>query len=412
MVYQMKNEEIIRIRQDFPLLAQYSDTVYLDSAATSQKPAAVLDRIQSYYTEENANPLRGLYTLSLKATEAYENARKAAADFIGASAKEQIVFTRNATESLNLIAVSFGDLVLKEGDEILISILEHHSNLLPWQQAAKRNKAVLKFVECDGEGRITKEAFESALTERTKIVSMTGLSNVLGTAPDIKSFAAMAHEQGAYFVCDGAQSVPHIPVNVQDLDVDFLAFSGHKMLGPMGIGVLYGKEELLEKMPPFLYGGEMIEYVTRDSATFAELPHKFEAGTVNAEGAIGLHAAIDYYNRLGFDMIEARENELSEYAFKALTEVPYLTLLGTKDPLSHHGIFTFTLEGVHPHDISEILSADNICVRAGHHCAQPLMKFLKVNSTARASLSFYNTEEEIDRLCESLKTIRKRMGLT
>ncbi len=408
----MKTEEIIRIRQDFPLLSQYPETAYLDSAATSQKPIQVLDRIERYYREENANPLRGLYSLSLKATEAYENARKAAASFIGASGSEQIVFTRNATESLNLIAASFGDLVLKEGDEILISILEHHSNLLPWQQAAKRKGAVLKYVECDEYGEISREAFGAALSERTKLVSMTGLSNVLGTAPDIKTFAAMAHEQGAYFVCDGAQSVPHIPVNVKDLDVDFLVFSGHKMLGPMGIGVLYGKEELLSKMPPFLYGGEMIEYVTRDSATYAELPHKFEAGTVNAEGAVGLRAAMDYYNRLGFAAIEEWENELSEYAFQALQSVPHLKLLGSPDPLSHHGIFTFTLEGVHPHDISEILSADHICVRAGHHCAQPLMKFLKVNSTARASLSFYNTKEEADRLCDSLKTIRRRMGLS
>ena len=397
-------------RADFPLFEKYKDLAYLDSAATSQRPYSVLERVRQYYEEENANPLRGLYQLSLKSTKAYEDAREAVARFVGASDPSEIIFVRNATEALNLIANSFGDMVLKEGDEILISILEHHSNLLPWQQAAKRNHAVLKYVECDGEGNVSLEAFREALTDKTRLVSMTGLSNVLGNALPIKEFAKAAHEKGAFFVCDGAQMVPHMPVNVQELDVDFLVFSGHKMLGPMGIGALYGKQELLEKMPPFLYGGEMIEYVTRQDATYAELPHKFEAGTVNAGGAAGFHAAIAYYEKAGFAAIEEREKELSLYAYERLSKVPFLKLYGSKMPEEHHGIFTFTLEGVHPHDISEILSADGVCIRAGHHCAQPLMKFLKVNSTARASLSFYNTEAEIDKLADSLASVRSRMG--
>ncbi len=405
-------EDLIRkCRDDFPLLKAHPEIAYLDSAATSQKPEQVLSRSREFYAEENANPLRGLYALSLKATRAYEEARERVAAFIGAKSSSEIIFTRNATESLNLTAVSFGDMVLSEGDEILISVLEHHSDLLPWQQAARRNGAILRYVECDAEGRIPAESFKESLSKKTKLVAMTGLSNVMGTVQPIREFAALAHEAGAYFVCDGAQSVPHIPVDVRELDVDFLAFSGHKMLGPMGIGVLYGKEELLEKMPPFLYGGEMIEYVSRQDATYAELPHKFEAGTVNAAGAAGLLAAIAYYDSLGFEAIEKREEELSVYAMERLLAVPHLKLFGPADPKAHHGIFTFTIEGVHPHDISEILSADDVCIRAGHHCAQVLMKHLGVSSTARASFSFYNTEQEADRLAESLASVRKRMGL-
>lgn len=406
----MTAEEIKKIRADFPILQKYPQIAYLDNAATTQKPSSVIACESRYYEEENANPLRGLYMLSQKATEVYEDARALVKDFIHASSTEEIVFTRNATESLNLVAYSGSEAFLNEGDEILITIMEHHSNILPWQQAAKRKGAVLKYLECDAHGQITEEAFREALSEKTKIVSMTQVSNVLGIRNDIKTFAAIAHEQGALFVCDGAQSVPHIKVDVQDLGVDFLVFSGHKMLAPMGIGVLYGRRELLDRMPPFLFGGEMIEYVTRESATYAELPHKFEAGTVNAGGAAGLAEAIRYYERIGFDVIEQREQELSAYAMKKLLEVPYLHMLGSEDPKNHHGIFTFTIEGVHPHDIAAILDADDVNVRAGHHCAQPLMKFLGTPSTARASVSFYNTEEEIDRLAESLSSLRRRMG--
>lgn len=397
------------VRADFPLLAAHPELAYLDSAATAQKPRCVIEAERAFYAECNANPLRGLYALSQRATDAYEGARETVRRFLNAESTEEIIFTRNASESLNLVAYSWGAL-LRPGDEILVSVMEHHSNLIPWQQAARRTGAVLRFVECDEEGAITEAAMRAALTERTRIVAMTQVSNVLGTENDVRRFAAMAHAVGAVFVCDGAQSVPHMPVDVCSLGVDFLAFSGHKMCGPMGIGVLYGRRSLLERMPPFLTGGEMIEYVTREDATWAELPHKFEAGTVNAAGAVGLAAAIEYYERLGFEAILAREEALSRAAYEALTAVPRLHLLGAADPAAHRGIFTFTLEGAHPHDIAEILNADGVCIRAGHHCAQVLMQHLGTPSTARASLAFYNTEEEIARLAASLCTVRRRLG--
>ena len=397
------------IRNDFPLIANHPEIAYLDNSATAQKPQCVLDAETRYYREDNANPLRGLYDLSQRATQVYEDAREAVRGFINAESTEEIVFTRNASESLNLVAYSYGAF-LCPGDEILTTVMEHHSNMLPWQQAAKRSGATLKYIECDESGAVSEEAFRAALSGRTKIVAMTQVSNVLGVENDIKRFAALAHDADAVFVCDGAQSVPHIPVDVRELGVDFLAFSGHKMCGPMGVGVLYGKRELLEKMPPFLYGGEMIEYVTREGATYAELPHKFEAGTVNAAGAAGLAAAIGYYQKLGFENIVAREEQLSEAAYNALTAIPHLRLLGAAEAKAHHGIFTFTVEGVHPHDIAEILNADGVCIRAGHHCAQVLMQHLCTPSTARASLAFYNTEEEIARLAESLASVRRRMG--
>lgn len=405
-----EKEFIAGIRSNFPLIEAHPEIAYLDNAATSQKPAAVLMREKIFYEQENANPLRGLYALSVAATDAYENAREAVRRFIGAGSTEEIVFTRNATESLNLAAYCVSDLLLHEGDEILITIMEHHSNLLPWQQAAKRKGAFLRFIECGADGLITEESFRKAVTPRTKIVAMTQISNVLGVRNDVGKFAAIAHENGAVFVCDGAQSVPHIPVDVRDLDVDFLAFSGHKMLGPMGIGVLYGKKELLSEMQPFLYGGEMIEYVTRESATYAPLPHRFEAGTVNAAGAAGLHEAIRFYEKTGFDAIVSREEALSRYAMKRLKEIPYLRLLGPERAEDHNGIFTFTMEGVHPHDIAAILDADGVCIRAGHHCAQPLLAHLRTRATVRASLAFYNTEEEIDRLAASLSEVRRKMG--
>ncbi|MCR4598970.1 MAG: SufS family cysteine desulfurase [Acetatifactor sp.] len=401
--------DVREIRKDFPLFQNYPDIAYLDNAATTQRAESVLLAEKKFYEKANANPLRGLYELSQKATDAYEDARESVRKFIGANNTGEIVFTRNSTESLNLIAYSYGTF-LQEGDEIVISVLEHHSNLIPWQQLAKKKGLKLKWIEIDENGAITEEAFRKTLSEKTKLVSLTLISNVLGTLNDVKRFAQIAHEIGAVFVCDGAQGVPHIPVNVSDLDVDFLVFSGHKMLGPMGIGVLYGKKELLEKMPPFLYGGEMIEYVGKEDATWAELPHKFEAGTVNGAGAAGLAAAIKYYEKIGFENIVKREEELGELAFRTLSEIPHMTILGAKDAASHHGIFSFMVDGVHPHDIAEILSADGVCVRAGHHCAQVLMKELQVNSAARVSIAFYNTEEEIKRLGESLRSVRRRMG--
>ena len=388
----------MNIREDFPIFRDNPSLVYLDNAATTQKPSCVIEAVRHFYERDNANPLRGLYDLAQRATAVYEDSREAVAEFIGAAGPEEIVFTRNASESLNLVAYSYGTF-LKEGDEILLSVMEHHSNLIPWQQLAVRSGAVLKFIECGVDGRITEEAFRSALSSRTKIVSMTQISNVLGVRNDIRTFARLA-----------AQSVPHIPVDVQDLDVDFLAFSGHKMLAPMGIGVLYGKKALLEKMPPFLTGGEMIEYVTREGATWAELPHKFEAGTVNAAGAVGLKTAIEYYRKVGFDAIQKREEELSEQAFDVLSTIPHLHIMGGNTAKEHNGIFSFSLDGVHPHDIAEILNADGVCIRAGHHCAQVLMQHMNVPSTVRASLAFYNREEDILRLAQSLSTVRRRMG--
>ena len=396
-------------RADFPLLDS-SDVIYMDNAATSQRPQAVLDAMNEFYKHHNANPLRGVYKLSVEATQDYENARAKVAKFINAAGSEEIVFTRNATESLNLVAYSYGLNNIKAGDEIVVSILEHHSNMLPWQMVAKATGARLVFLDCEEDGEITKAEIDSKINEKTKIVACTQISNVLGIPTPIEYIIEKAHSVGAIAVVDGAQSIPHKKIDVKALNADFFAFSGHKLCGPMGIGVLYGKKELLDAMPPFLSGGEMIEYVTRDSATYAELPHKFEAGTVNAEGAVGLAAAIDYIEGVGYDKIEAIEKELSAYAIETLSKNKYVRILGSKDPKKHSGIINFILEGVHPHDVSTILDSKGIAVRAGHHCAQPLLQHLKINSTTRASLSFYNTKEEIDALAVALSDIRKEMG--
>ena len=397
-------------KANFPVFEVYKELVYLDNSATQQKPKQVLERAEKYYREENANPLRGLYDLSVKATDAYENARITVQKFIGAKSNKEIVFTRNATESLNLVAYSWGRANIGEGDEILVAISEHHSDLLPWQLLAKEKGAVLKYLECGSDGEYTAEGLKNALTPRTKVFAIAQISNVFGRVNPIKEFAEICHANGTLIVCDGAQSVPHIPVDVQDLDVDFLSFSGHKMLAPMGIGVLYGREELLNKMPPFLSGGEMIEYVTREGATYAELPHKFEAGTVNVGGAVGLAAAIDYINDLGFELIEKRENELTELAFNEMKKIPYVNIIGADNAADHHGILTFTIDGVHPHDIAAVFDSENIAIRAGHHCAQPLHQHLGVQSTARMSLAFYNDEQDIRRFTDTLKTVRRRMG--
>ena len=398
------------LKADFPVFEAYPGLVYLDNAATVQKPQCVLDAVRKYYTEENANPLRGLYELSVKATEAYENAREAVRRFIGAKSSREMIFTRNATESLNLIAYSFGRANIREGDEILVCISEHHSDLLPWQTLAREKKAVLKYLECDKQGEYTADALKAALTPRTRLFAIAQVSNVIGRENPVKQFAEICHANGTLIVCDGAQSVPHMSVDVQALGVDFLAFSGHKMYAPMGIGVLYGREELLEEMPPFLSGGEMIEYVTRESATFAELPHKFEAGTVNAGGAAGLAAAVGYLEGIGLDEAERRESELTALALEEMKRIPHIHIIGSDRPEEHKGIISFTVDDVHPHDVAAVFDADGIAIRAGHHCAQPLHQYLGVQSSARLSLAFYNDEDDIRRFTDTLKTVRRRMG--
>ena len=399
------------IKGDFPVFGAYPELVYLDNAATVQKPFSVLEAVKRYYREDNANPLRGLYELSVRATETYESARETVRRFIGAGSSREIVFTRNATESLNLIAYSFGREGISEGDEILVAISEHHSDLLPWQFLAREKGAALRFLECDAQGEYSADALKAALTPKTKLFAIAQVSNVIGRENPIKEFAEICHANGTLIVCDGAQSVPHMAVDVQDLGVDFLAFSGHKMYAPMGIGVLYGREELLEKMPPFLFGGEMIEYVTRESAAFAELPHKFEAGTVNVGGAAGLAAAVKYLESIGLDSIEQRETELTALAFEGMKQIPHIHIIGSDRAEDHKGIISFTVDDVHPHDVAAVFDADGIAIRAGHHCAQPFHQYLGVQSSARMSLSFYNDEEDIDRFVSTLKTVRRRMGL-
>ena len=397
------------IRCDFPLLIQTNEA-YLDNAATSQKPYCVIKAVEDFYKHSNANPLRGLYELSVNATDRYENAREAVRKFIHAKESAEIIFTRNTTESLNLIAYSYGLSNLREGDEIVVSITEHHSNILPWQMVARSTGAKLVYLECEQDGRITDEAIDKTITEKTRLVAVGEVSNVTGRRNPVEKIIEKAHSIGAVTVVDGAQSTPHMAVDVQAMNTDFFVFSGHKLLGPMGIGVLYGKRELLEAMPPFLTGGEMIQTVSREGAVWAELPHKFEAGTVNAADAVGLHAAIDYITGLGFDAITEREDALTAYAMEGMKKIPHLHLIGSDDPAEHNGILNFVIDGVHPHDISAILDADGIDVRAGHHCAQPLLNHLGFRSTTRASLMFYNTEEEVRRLLGSLASVRSRMG--
>ena len=402
-------KSIEEIRADFPFFGK-TDLAYLDNSATSQRPTQVIEAVEQFYYHKNANPFRGLYDLSVEATDAYEAARARVAGFVNAASSAEIIFTRNASESLNLVAYSLGELVLREGDEVVCSVVEHHSNLLPWQHAARRAGATMKYLAPEKDGSFSPEKLEELMSEKTKIVALTAMSNVFGQMNDVKALAAVAHKYGAYYVADGAQSVPHGKTDVQELDVDFLAFSGHKMLAPMGIGVLYGKERLLDKMPPFLTGGEMIETVSLTEVTYAELPHKFEAGTVNAGGAVGLAAAIDYLESIGMDYIVARETELSRLAFEKIKAIPHIELVGADTAEGHHGIFTFRVEGVHPHDVAAILADQNLAVRAGHHCAEPLHQHIGIPSTTRASLMFYNTEEEVERLAEGMRNIRPFMG--
>ena len=403
-----------KFKKDFPIFdaPENKNLIYFDNAATTQRPACVIEAINDFYKKNNANPLRGLYDLSVRATDAYENARETVGKFINAKKAAEIIFTRNTTESLNLVAYTWGMANINQGDEIVISAMEHHSNILPWQMLCKTKGAKLVFLEFDKNTGIIPQSEFSKINEKTKILAITQRSNVLGITNSIKELAALAHKNGAIVVVDGAQSTPHTRIDVQNLDADFFAFSGHKLCGPMGIGVLYGKYELLDKMPPFMRGGEMIEYVTRESATWAEIPHKFEAGTVNAADAVGLAAAINYLTKeVGFDFIEEQDKKLSKIMAEGLAGIKAVHVLGNPSPEKQSGIFAFTIDGVHPHDISTILDQDKIAIRAGHHCAHPLGEYLEIPSSARASLYFYNSQDEIAFFIEKLSNVRKIMGL-
>ncbi|SFA47740.1 L-selenocysteine selenide-lyase (L-alanine-forming) [Parageobacillus thermantarcticus] len=398
------------IRRLFPILDQKVNgkpLVYLDNAATSQKPLSVIEALDRYYREYNSNVHRGVHTLGTKATDAYEGAREKVRRFINAKSTQEIIFTRGTTTALNMVATSYGRANLQEGDEIVITYMEHHSNLIPWQQAAKRTGATLKYIPLQADGTIDMKDVEATVTENTKIVAVAHVSNVLGTINPIKEIARVAHQRGAVIVVDAAQSAPHMKIDVQDLDCDFLAFSGHKMCGPTGIGVLYGKRELLEKMEPVEFGGEMIDFVELYESTWKELPWKFEGGTPIIAGAIGLGAAIDFLEEIGLDNIAAHEQELAQYALERLSAIEGLTIYG---PKHRGGLVTFNIEGVHPHDVATVLDAEGIAVRAGHHCAQPLMKWLNVTATARASFYLYNTKEEIDQLADALQKTKEYFG--
>ncbi len=393
---------IHEIRKQFPILDQKvngKQLVYFDSAATSQKPIQVIETLERYYKEYNSNVHRGVHTLGTKATDAYEGAREKVRKFINAKSMEEIIFTRGTTTALNTVAASYGLENVKEGDEIVISYMEHHSNIIPWQQVAKKTGATLKYLPLQPDGTISLEDVRQTVTPNTKIVSIMHVSNVLGTINPVKEIGAIAHENGAIMVVDGAQSTPHMKVDVQDLNCDFYALSAHKMCGPTGIGVLYGKKELLNNMEPIEFGGEMIDFVDLQESTWKELPWKFEAGTPIIGNAIGLGAAIDFLEEIGLDNIEKHEHELAQYALERLSEVDGVTIYG---PKHRAGLVTFNIEDVHPHDVATVLDVEGIAVRAGHHCAQPLMKWLKASSTARASFYLYNTKEEIDTFVESL----------
>ncbi|NHN31608.1 cysteine desulfurase [Paenibacillus agricola] len=399
------------IRQLFPILHQEINghpLVYLDSAATSQKPVSVIEAIKHYYEWDNSNVHRGVHTLGSRATDAYEGAREKVAKFINANSVEEIIFTRGTTTGLNMVASGYARAVCKEGDEIVITPMEHHSNLIPWQQVAKATGAVLKYIPLQEDGSILLQDVEDTITDRTKIVAITYVSNVLGVVNPVKAIAAIAHRHGAKMVVDGAQSTPHLKVDVQDLDCDFYAFSGHKMCGPTGIGALYGKRALLENMEPIEFGGEMIDHVDLYESTWKDLPWKFEGGTPIIAGAVGLGAAIDFLESIGLDEIDRHEKQLAAYAVERLSEIEGLTIYGPRNERA--GLVTFNLGDVHPHDVATVLDSEGIAIRAGHHCCQPLMRWLQVSSTARASFYLYNTEDDVDRLVASLLKTKEYFG--
>lgn len=389
------------LKKDFPIF-ENKEITYLDSGATTQKPTSVLEAIEKFYKNENANPHRGAYGLSIEATEIYENTRDKIAKFINAKHREEIIFSKNASESLNLIAYSYGLDNLKKDDEIVLSIMEHHSNLVPWQMVAKKTESKLNYMYINDNFEISDEEIETKITDKTKIVGITHVSNVLGTINNIEKIIKYAHKKGAIVVVDGSQSIPHMEIDVQKLDADFFVFSGHKMLAPLGIGILYGKREILNKMNPFLMGGDMIEYVYEQETTFAPLPNKFEAGTQNVEGVIGLGAAIDYIKNIGYNKIQEIEKEVTSYARQELSKLEYLTLYLTPNKEKHSSVISFNIKGVHPHDVASILDSENVCVRSGNHCAQPLLRSMGIDSTCRASFYIYNTKEDVDKLVIAL----------
>ena len=388
------------IKKDFPILKN-TNMVYLDSGATTQKPEKVLNAISEYYEKSNANPHRGAYDLSIEATRLYDEAREKVAKFINSNDEKQIVFTRNATESLNLIAYCYALENLKKDDKVLLSIMEHHSNLVPWQYVSKKTGAQIEYMYTNKEGKLDEKELEK-ITEGVKIVAITQVSNVLGTINNVKEIIKRAHEIGAIVVVDASQSVPHMKVDVKDLDADFLVFSGHKMLAPLGIGVLYGKKKLLNDMKPFLFGGDMIEYVYEEETTFAEVPTKFEAGTQNVEGAIGLKAAIEYLEDIGMENVEKIEKDILEYALEKLQELDFIEIYGPKNIEEHASVISFNIKGIHPHDVATVLNNNGVCIRSGNHCAQPLLRYMGIDSTCRASFYIYNTKEDVDKLIEAL----------
>ena len=394
------------IKNDFPLLKN-RNIAYLDSGATTQKPKQVIDAIKDFYENFNANPHRGAYSLSMEATEIYENTRVKIAKFINSRQAQEIIFTKNASEALNLIAYSYGMENVKSDDKIVLSIMEHHSNLVPWQKVSKVTGAKLEYMYINDNYEISDDEIESKITDNTKVVAITHVSNVLGTINDVKKIIKYAHKKGAVVLLDASQSIPHMKIDVQDLDCDFLAFSGHKMLAPLGIGVLYGKKEILNKMTPFLMGGDMIEYVYEQETTFAPLPNKFEAGTQNVEGVLGLGAAIDYIEKIGYDKIKEIENEVVSYAIEELKKLDFIELYLTNNLQNHSGVISFNIKGVHPHDVASILDSEGVCVRSGNHCAQPLLRYMGIDSTCRASFYFYNTKEDVDRLIQALNKAYK-----
>lgn len=397
-------------RQDFPILNQKDPLIYLDSGATTQKPWQVIQAVSDYYETSNANPHRGSYDLSIKATFLLDEVRAKTKRFINSPQNGEVIFTKNATEGLNLVAMSYGMSQIQEGDEILVSVMEHHSNLVPWQMVAKAKRATLTYLYPNDKGVLDLQEVASKLHRNTKILAIGHVSNVTGIINPIGEIIEIAHANHTIVVVDGTQGVPHLKVDLKELNPDFYVFSPHKMLAPMGIGIVYGKKDLLDEMPPFLYGGDMIEYVEEQDTTFAEVPEKFEAGTHNMGSVAGLGAAIDYLEQIGMEPIRQMEEVLAEYLFENLVKVPHLKLIG-ESPLEHRiAVAPFTLEGVHPHDVATILNQDHVAVRSGNHCAQPFHQFLKVGATCRASLYLYNSKEDIDQLCSSLKKVRRWLG--
>ena len=395
-----------KVKKDFPILNS-NKIVYLDSGATTQKPQMVLDAVNEYYKSKNANPHRGAYSLSVEATRVYEEGREKISKFINSPTSSQVIFTKNASEALNLIAYSYGLDNLNKNDEVVLSIMEHHSNLVPWQYVTKKTNSKLKYMYINDNFELSDEEIYSKITENTKIVGITHVSNVTGTINDVEKIIKYAHKKGAIVILDASQSIPHMKIDVQRLDADFVVFSGHKMLAPLGLGVLYGKKELLEKMSPFLMGGDMIEYVYEQDTTFAPLPSKFEAGTQNVGGVVGLCAAIDYIESIEYENIQKHEKEVVDYAIKRLKQLEYIKLYITPNRKNHSVVISFNIVGVHPHDVASILDANGVCVRSGNHCAQPLMRYLGIDSTCRASFYLYNTKEDVDKLILAIEKAYK-----